>query len=167
MLAWIKANRNLAAAIAFWFIAATYTIWGLKSLAATGKEGDAWVMFGLSVFGLFYGVMLIAHMLYRCEAINSESMELWSNRISDEVRNLRELRKQIADDLDTSGQCIDHTMLGAFLYGRDSIINDSSIACTTQIKDWDDREFDSIFVVKRKSTPVDEVLQAIYQTGKT
>jgi hypothetical protein len=112
---------------------------------------------------LTIGLLFILDIHHRtCEA-KGDMVDLLE-QIEDEITHLKGLRAQVDEDLKMRGKPLDETMLGSFVFGRSKIINDDSVCCVG-VNDFGDREFDSLFIVKRKSTPADEVLQMI-EKGK-
>ena len=154
---WLWEKKFLLFSYAVVYAAVVGNLLHLKALASDQALAESifwWTVIGCALLGLNSA-------MYLFETAEIEiSWQRQRTRIADEINQLNRLRELMTEELkDSDGK---ETMLGAFIYGKSSILADDSICCVVANPDYEDNEFDSLYIIKRKSTPADEIIRATH-----
>jgi hypothetical protein len=162
MIEWLKRNRETALHLGIWLSASVIGQLLILQCASPFYKIEVWYVFGFNCFLLLLGALIICneidHLQYAEDLINEQI-----DFANDQIKLIDQLNEVLKCDLD--GEAMDKTVLGAFIVGRQACYTRDVAAVASQL-DFDDHEFDGLFLVKRKSTPVEDVLREMNEIRK-
>jgi len=162
MIEWLKRNRETALYLGIWMLASVVGQLLILQYASPFYKPEVWYVFGFNCVLLVYGALIICNEITHIQD-TEDLIEEQLDYIEDQIKLIDQLSEQLKDNLD--GEALDKTVLGAFMIGRKECYARDVVAVAAPL-DFDDREFDGVFLVKRKSTPADEVLRDMLGNGR-
>lgn len=148
--------------VAMWGLGWGLNLWLLHGLIDPSKKTDSIVIMLCLIFMLIISLIQLLQDFNRLHKIRLR-IDKSIDQLADEVMHVETIREKLKEELGNAA--IDNTVHGAFFYGRQRILaKDCDVTCMHA--DFDDREFDMALIVKRKSTPIDEVLSAVHRAGR-
>lgn len=162
MIDWLKRNRETALHLGIWLLASVVGQLLILQYASPFYKPEVWFMFGFNCFLLVFGALIICNEITHIQD-TEDLIEEQLDYVEDQIKLIDQLSSQLEDKLD--GEHLDKTVLGAFMIGRQACYTKNVVAVAAPL-DFDDREFDGVFLVKRKSTPADEVLRDMLGNGR-
>lgn len=162
MIDWLKRNRETASYLGIWLSSSVVGQLLIMKCASPFYKPEVWFVFGFNCLLLALGALIICNEITHIQE-TEDLIEEQLDYIEDHMKLIDQLSSQLEDKLD--GEALDKTVLGAFMIGRQACYTKNVVAVAAPL-DFDDREFDGVFLVKRKSTPADEVLRDMLGNGR-